>query len=356
MDKIPSMAHPPKKTTSPRAFDAPGAETSQPDRPDAGAATSESSIKGATKNTAGIISPTTNRAYASDWNHFASWCLCRGADPFPPDPALVGSYIVEMAAPRDGSLAPATIARRLSGLAKIYHQRGQHLDRKDPHITTALEQTRNNHTCAPRQKQPITPDELRAMVATLSSDLRGTRDKAILLLGYAGDLSRSAIVNLDVRQGDTEDGRGWIEWDSGRVVIVQRTKTGWTETEIALGSSEHSCPIRALEHWLQFSGITRGPVFRRVLRDNSGVQGARLNDKHIARLIKSTVLKSGIRADIPEKDRLALFSSRSLRAGSNTAGELAARAAQERAFDKTYDRAPCPPARLRLTRVKHSRL
>ncbi len=350
------MAHPPKIPTTSRAFDAPGVETSQPARPDAGAATSEDSNKGAAKDTAGPISQTTNRAYASDWNHFASWCLRHGADPFPPDPALVGSYIIEIAAPRDGSLAPATIARRLSGLAKTYHQRGQHLDRKDPHITTALVQIRNSHAGTSQQKQPLTPDELRAMVATLSSDLRGTRDKAILLLGYAGDLRRSAIVNLDVRQGDTEDGRGWIEWDDGLAVIVQRTKTGWTETEIAPGSLQHSCPIRALEHWLQFSGIARGPVFRRVLRDNSGVQGARLNDKHIARLIKTTVLKSGIRADIPEKDRLALFSSRSLRAGSNTAAEVAARAAQERAFDETYDRAPRHSARLRLTRVKHSRL
>jgi len=68
------------------------------------------------------------------------------------------------------------------------------------------------------------------MVSLLTFGLRDMRDRAILLLGYAAGLRRSAIVGLDVNRDDTEDGKGWIETEDGGAVIIQRTKTGWNET------------------------------------------------------------------------------------------------------------------------------
>jgi len=56
---------------------------------------------------------------------------------------------------------------------------------------------------------------------------------------------------------------------------------------------------------------------------------ARLNDTHVARLIKQTVLKSGIRSDIPEKERLTLFSGHSLRAGLASSAEVDERYVQK---------------------------
>lgn len=65
-----------------------------------------------------------------------------------------------------------------------------------------------------------------------------------------------------------------------------------------------------------------GPgLFTRTSRDGTKALDARLNDKHIARLIKHTVLQAGLRADLPEKDRLALYSGHSLRAGLATAAQ-----------------------------------
>ena len=46
----------------------------------------------------------------------------------------------------------------------------------------------------------------------LGRDLRGLRDRAILLLGFAGGLRRSDIVQLDLGQGQTEDGKGYPEF------------------------------------------------------------------------------------------------------------------------------------------------
>jgi integrase len=273
----------------------------------------------------------TNKAYKADWKHFASWCRRKGADPLVPSPAVVGLYITDCVSPQDGSpaLTVSTIRRRLSGLVSHYRQRGLFLDLKDRHIASVWAGIKNQHGKPPEQKEPIAPDELLEMVATLSFGLRDMRDRAILLIGYAGGLRRSEIVGLDVHRDDTDDGKGWIELEDGGAVIIQKTKTGWKEAEIARGSSDQTCPVKALEQWLHYAKIDHGPIFRRVLRDNSGVQAERLSDKHIARLIKRTMLEAGIRPDLPDKERLALFSGHSLRSGLASYAEVDERYVQK---------------------------
>ena len=266
----------------------------------------------------------TNKAYAKDWAHFASWCRRRGADHLKPDPQLIGLYITECAAPQDGAppLSVSTIERRLSGLSWNYQQRGQVLDRRDRHIATVLAGIRRKHGKPPHQKEPISPEELLEMVSLLTFGLRDMRDRAILLVGYSGGLRRSEIVGLDVNRDDTDDGKGWVEIEDGGAIIIQQTKTGWKEAEIARGSSEQTCPVHAIEQWLHFAKIAHGPIFRRVRRDNGGVETDRLSDKYVARLIKRTMLEAGLRPDLPDNERVKLFSGHSLRAGLASYAEV----------------------------------
>ena len=266
----------------------------------------------------------TNKAYAKDWKHFASWCRRRGADPLPPSPELIGLYLANCAAPDDHSpaLSVSTIERRLSGLAWHYQQRGFILDRKNRHIATVLAGIKRKHARPPAQKEAILAEDIRAMVATLPFDLRGLRDRAILLVGYSGGLRRSEIVSLDHGKDDTPNSGGWIEIVDDGAILFLCGKTGWREVEIGRGSSEQTCPVHALEQWLHFAKIDFGPLFRRTTRDNKRALDARLSDKHVARLIKQTVLDAGIRSELSEKDRLALFSGHSLRAGLASSADV----------------------------------
>ena len=276
-------------------------------------------------------SENTLKAYTKDWAHFTRWCRMKGTEPLPPSPEMIGLYLADLASGSGPSpaLSVSTIDRRLSGLAWNYAQRGFSLDRKNRHIATVLAGIKRKHARPPVQKEAILAEDILAMVATLPYDLRGLRDRAILLLGYAGGLRRSEIVSLDVHKDDTPDSGGWIEIAEKGALLTLNAKTGWREVEIGRGSKDQTCPVHALGQWLHFARIDFGPVFVGTSRDGKRASGTRLNDKHVARLIKRTVLDAGIRSDLPEKERLALFSGHSLRAGLASSAEVDERYVQK---------------------------
>lgn len=272
-------------------------------------------------------SANTRRAYASDWKHFASWCRRQGIDMFPPDPQVVGLYATACASgTATGDKKPnsvSTIERRLSSLAWNYAQRGHPLDRKDRHISTVMAGIRNTHATPPRQKEAVLPADLIAMLETLDrGTLRGLRDRAMLLIGFAGGLRRSEIVGLDCDRDQTEDGSGWVEVLKKGMLVRLRGKTGWREVEIGRGSSDTTCPVVALETWLRLARIAHGPLFRRVTGRGKAVGTDRLADQEVARLVKRTALAAGVRGDLPESERGKLFAGHSLRAGLASSAEV----------------------------------
>jgi integrase len=281
-------------------------------------------------------SANTRRAYAADWKHFCAWCRRQNLDVLPPDPQTVGLYITALAS--GGAAGPAsgakknvaTIERRLSALSWNFSQRGQPLDRKDRHIATVMAGIRNKHVSPPRQKEAILPEDLIAMLETLDrGTLRGLRDRAMLLLGFAGGLRRSEITGLDCGRDQTEDGRGWIEVLDKGILVTLRGKTGWREVEIGRGSADATCPVVTLETWLKFARIAHGPLFRRVTGQGKAVGAERLNDQEVARLVKRSALAAGVRGDLSEGERGQKFSGHSLRAGLASSAEVDERYVQK---------------------------
>ena len=297
----------------------------------AGSGTLDRLVETARDYARAAVSENTLKAYARDWAHYARWCRMRGAEPLPPSPQLIGLYIADLAAPqgRTPVLSVSSIERRLSGLAWGYALRGEKLDRKDRHIATVLAGIRRKHARPPVQKEAILPEDLRNMLATLPHDLRGLRDRTILLIGFAGGLRRSEIVSLDHGKDDTPDSGGWVEVQEGGALITLRGKTGWREVEIGRGSSDQTCPVHALTQWLHFAKIDFGPIFTVVSRSGLKATQVRLSDKHVARLIKQTVRDAGLRPDLPEAERIRLYSGHSLRAGLASSAEVDERYVQK---------------------------
>jgi integrase len=268
-------------------------------------------------------SDNTRKAYQSDWKLFERWCRRKGFDAREPSAEIVGLFLAASAS-GDGmpKAAVSTIERRLAAITTTYSSAGTPLARQDRHIVDVMAGIRRQHARPPRQKEALLAEDILAMIATLPNDLRGLRDRAILLIGFAGGLRRSEIVGLDCGPDQTSDSGGWVEILTDGAVLTIRGKTGWRTVEIGRGTSERSCPVHALEIWLKLGRIAHGPVFRRIATKNGGVDTDRLDDKHVARLVKQTALRAGIRSDLPERDRAALFGGHSLRAGLASSAEI----------------------------------
>ena len=220
-------------------------------------------------------SANTRRAYASDWKHFATWCRRQNVAPLPPDPQVVGLYITACASGNATATRKPIPSRLSSGVSPRltwnYAQRGPSLDRKDRAIATVMAGIRNNHASPPRQKEAILPEDLIAMLESLDrGTLRGLRDRAMLLLGFAGGLRRSEIVGLDLGRDQTEDCCGWIEILDKGMLVRLRGKTGWREVEVGRGSPIPPAPSSPSRPGSS-SRDRHGPLFRRVTGQGKAV-------------------------------------------------------------------------------------
>ena len=152
------------------------------------------------------------------------------------------------------------------------------------------------------------------MVAHLPEGrLLSTRDRALLLLGFAGAMRRSELVGLDVTDiSENED---------GLVVRIRWSKTDQEgqgeKVGIPYGSHRETCPVRSVKAWLRDSGITEGALFRAVNRHGQ-MQPDRLGDRTVARVVKRALVAAG-----KDQETVGNFSGHSLRAGLATAAAIA---------------------------------
>lgn len=242
----------------------------------------------------------TLRAYRSDWRHFEAWCAAHGLVAMPATEETVALYVTDMAE----TLGTSTLQRRLSSIAQAHKAQGVAVPTKGA-VAFVWQGTKRVKGTAQEGKAPARTDEIRRMVATCEDDMLGARDRALLLLGFAGAFRRSELVALDVE--DLEFG------SAGLTVTIRRSKTdqegAGQRVGIPYGSNPETCPVRNVQAWLEAASIAGGSVFRRVNRWGQ-VADVRLSDRAVALVVKH-------RAELTGLDP-ARFSGHSLRAGLAT--------------------------------------
>jgi site-specific recombinase XerD len=150
------------------------------------------------------------------------------------------------------------------------------------------------------RKTPAVAAKVRAMVVLAPDGLKGLRDCALLLLGFAGAFRRSELVALDVAD--------IAETETGLLVTIRGSKTDQERVgvTIAIARGDVACPVKALGAWLVAAGIESGPIFRPI--DKAGtVRPTRLTDRSVANIVKTYAELAGFDA--------STFSGHSLRAG-----------------------------------------
>jgi site-specific recombinase XerD len=227
-------------------------------------------------------------AYEKDLRHFEAWCAEEGVLDFPAAPATVAAYLAAHASTH----AVATLERRIAAIS-VKHQLAGYkepdLPTRSPEVKTVMAGIRRVHGVTPKKVRAARTKTINALVAPLGAKPIDMRDRALLLVGFAGALRRSELVALDVAD-ITED-------DNGLRLLVRRSKTD-QEGQTALvgvpyGSNPATCPVRAWRAWQQTAALETGPAFRAVNR-HGAVSAQRLGDRAIANMIRRRALAAGL--------------------------------------------------------------
>jgi len=232
--------------------------------------------------------PATLRAYRADWAHYAAWCTEFGFTPVPAAPATVGAYLASLAT----SHAPTTIRRRLSAIGKMHRFNDLPWNAAHRDIAEPLQGVLRKHGRPVKKAAALTLGMLRQIVATCDRTKRGRRDRALLLMGFAGALRRSELVALQV-----EDVA--LVANGLRIRILRgKTDRAGEGAEIGLPRGKHveTCPERAFKDWQEVAKRSAGPLFRRISTGDRILDTA-LHPDAVGRILAHRLAMAGIEAD-----------------------------------------------------------
>jgi len=248
----------------------------------------------------------TQRAYRADWADFSAWCATQGLPALPATPQTVLLYLTDAAQ----RCKVSTLQRRLTTISQAHKAERHPSPTGDPAVRAVWAGIKRTKGTAQHGKTAAVTADLRRMVRALpESNAIGKRNRALLLLGFAGAFRRSELVGLDIADV--------VVTGDGLVVTLRRSKTdqegAGRTVGIPYGSDPTTCPVRATTGWIAAAGLTAGPLFRSITRHGK-VQG-RLSDWAVAQVVKAAATGAGLDP--------ALYAGHSLRAGLATAAAQA---------------------------------
>jgi site-specific recombinase XerD len=230
----------------------------------------------------------TSRAYTADWGRFEQWCRQHGLAVLPADEETIRTYLAALRdQPRPRSYS--TIARAYASIRVRHADEGVPLSTL-PSVVNALKNIAREIGAASSGKAPLTVEHMRAIARTLRGDsLVEIRDRAMLLVGWAAAMRRSEVVQVNVAD---------VRFvDEGAEVLIRFSKTDQQGdgalVPVAFGSKD-ACPVRAVQAWLDASGVLEGALFRNITRD--GRVGGRLQaqGQAVDRAVKRAVERIGL--------------------------------------------------------------
>jgi len=200
----------------------------------------------------------TRRAYRAAVRAWCNWCTKRSLPPLPGSGADVAAFL---ASERGRGLKPETLKLRRAGIRYLHRAAGCPVPTDDVIVSETLAGISRQSVQkgeVPAKKVAATAGILHQLLAPIPDDLRGLRDRALLLTGFAGALRRSEVAPIRVEQLERTE-RGM------RLTLPQTkgSQTAAVTVPLPYGQTE-LCPVRALDAWLAAAKIDSGPVFRRI--------------------------------------------------------------------------------------------
>ena len=249
-------------------------------------------------------SASTTRAYASDIRHFKA-----NGGTVPATSMQVVKYLAQFA----GKLSASTLKRRLIAIHQAHVAIEAPSPAPDAMVKRTMQGIRRTFGTQQRQVRPMVKDDLLETLMMIDRQnkkpVKAARDRALLLVGFAGAFRRSELVAIHVAHV--------TQIDNGMEIFLPHSKTDQERagrTVFIAYASGNRCPVRALTLWLEMADIKDGFVFRAVTRHDR-VARTGLSAQSVALVVKASVKRVGADAE--------KVSGHSLRAGYCTQAAIA---------------------------------
>jgi len=225
-------------------------------------------------------SPNTLRAYQSDYKDFSAFCIKNNFNTLPADPKILSLYLTKLSQTSKFS----TLKRRIASISVIHKIKGHYIDTKHPVIIENLLGIKRQKGSNQKAKKPILINDLKMIINVIDKDSikenRKLRDKALILVGFAGGFRRSELVALELE--DIEFVREGVK------IFVRRSKTdqsgeGMTKAIPSFNNALY-CPVVHLQNWIYELKNKKGKIFP-------------ISDKSVALIIKKYANLAGLDGD-----------------------------------------------------------
>ena len=242
----------------------------------------------------------TLRAYQSDFKDFSIFCTKNGFSFMPTQPKIIALYITHLSK----SCKFSTLKRRIASISVIHKLKGHYLDTKHPIIMENLLGIKRTLGSRQKAKKPILINDLKLIIKVIDEDK--IRDKALILLGFAGGFRRSELVNVYFQDIDFVP--------EGVKILIRRSKTDQSGEgsikAIPYFENQEFCPVIALKDYLNNK-------FSKLDKRKKEVKIFEISDKSVALIIKRYAEKAGLDS--------SKYAGHSLRSGfATTAAEFGA--------------------------------
>jgi site-specific recombinase XerD len=228
----------------------------------------------------------TQEAYKAGWDDFAKFCRSEGVESLPTSPET----LVKFLRAREPICSNTALSQRLAVIRGLHARIKGQMPRVDPNrdrytlddpiITNTWKEIRDRKESEPVSKAAIRSKELEIILRKIPDTERGRQDRAVLCVGLAYALLRTEIVALDRDDLEIDDEGMQLRIHGSKSVTLTAARTG-TET----------CPVTAMERWLEAGKISRGPVFM-------SSRGNRMEGRHVATILQEYGNEAGFDREI----------------------------------------------------------
>ena len=260
----------------------------------------------------------TRIAYRKGWRRFVDYCVAEDiADPLSVSHDEVARFLLHLATnpnPLSGvTPSMGTVSIYKSALNKKFIEAGKTSPTNHPVVRSTLKGLARVKGSSSRRVEALREHQIEAMLRACPKTLIGSRDAAILAVGFAGALRRSEICNLSLR--DVEFLESNVEGGDRMWLTIRQSKTDQEGKgqRVAVVEGAGIRPIERLRLWLEQSGIAEGPLFQ-TMRRGGHLRGRAMHHSDIPRIVKHYASIIGLK---PEQ-----ISGHSLRAGFVTSAAV----------------------------------